>query len=98
MLYLILAVLIIIAIVLAPWLLGVAAVAAAAYGVYMVVFAALMGLAVVAGFIWAVVTSIQKPATDEAPAITGGRVACRQCQAEVSDKLARCDNCGAPLQ
>lgn len=93
---LMLVVLAVIAVVLAPWLIGLAAMAAAAYGVYVVILCALMGIAIIVGATWAVATSMRKTKQD-APPIAGGRVTCKNCQAEVSDRLARCDNCHQKL-
>lgn len=93
---LILIVLLIIAVIIAPWLIGVAMAAAALYGVYVVIFAALMALALVVGAVWGIVSSMRNNKQEAAP-ITGGRVACKNCQAEVSDRLTHCDNCHARL-
>lgn len=95
---LILAVLVIIALLLAPWLIGVALAAVALYGIYVVIAAAITGLILTIGFVWFLLTSINRksPGEETAP-IVGGRVSCPSCQAEISDRLVVCDNCGARL-
>lgn len=96
---LILATLAIIAVILAPWLIGVAVALAALYGIYVVIAGALAGLILITALIWFLFSEVRKTNAEKkktAP-ISGGRVACRNCQAEVSDKLKHCDNCGAKL-
>lgn len=91
----ILAVLILIAVILAPWLIGVAAALAAAYGVYVVVLAALAIIATPIIIAWAVMTQ-RRPAT-EPPPIIGNRVVCRHCQSEMPDNIAFCQNCRSKM-
>lgn len=96
---LILVVLVIIAVVLAPWLIGVAAALAALYGLYVVIFGGLMAVVVAVASCLFVISMVRdsSEAKKESAPITGGRVACRSCQAEVSDRRSTCDNCGARL-
>lgn len=96
---LILVVLVIIAVILAPWLLGVALALAAVYGLHLVIFGGLMALVVAVGSVWMLVSAVSnsKAANQEAAPIAGGRVVCRSCQAEVSDRRTTCDNCGKPI-
>lgn len=96
---LILVVLVVIAVILAPWLLGLAAVAIAAYGVWLAGIAIAVAIGAVIGLAWAIVSAIRhaSPGT-EAPPITGERAACPHCQAEVPAQLSRCDNCRQPLR
>lgn len=94
--WLILIVLVVIAVVLAPWLLGLIAVAIAAFGTYAVIFGGLMALAIIAGASWGLIASMRNERREAAP-ITGDRVACRHCQAEVSSSLTYCDNCHEKL-
>ena len=91
----ILAVLVFIAIVLAPWLLAVIAAGVAAFGVFLV---AAFGVAV-AITIWSVIWLGVKEATKrkgEPPPIEGARKVCASCQAEMSVHAGRCPSCGAP--
>jgi len=96
---LILVVLIIIAVILAPWLIGVAAALAALYGLHIVIFGSLMAIVVAVASCLFLISAVRdsKEANKEAAPITGGRVACKSCQAEVSDQRSTCDNCGARL-
>lgn len=95
----ILAVLLLIAIILAPWLLGVLAMAVAAYGVWVAGIGIAVAIGAVAGIVWGVVSALRRQDPGkEAPPITGERVACRHCQAEVPAHLMRCDNCHQPLR
>lgn len=96
---LILIVLVIIAVMLAPWLLGLLAVAAAAYGVWVagIGIAAAIGGAI--GIVWGIASAMrQKEPGQEAQPIIGERTACPSCQAEVSARLSLCDNCGQPMR
>ena len=93
---LILVALVVIAVVLAPWLLGLIAMAVAAFGVYAVILGGLLALAIIAGALWGLVTSMRSEKREADP-IVGDRVACRHCQAEVSAGLVHCDNCHARL-
>jgi len=83
-------VLVIIALVLAPWLIGVAAALVAAYGVIIVVLGGIAILSGIAVVLWVVMTD-REPA--ESPPLVGARTSCRYCQAEISSSLAFCDNC-----
>lgn len=96
---LILAVLVIIAVVLAPWLIGVAAALAALYGVYVVIFGGLVAVVVAVASCLFFISAARdsKEANKKVAPITGGRVVCKNCQAEVSDRRSTCDNCGARL-
>lgn len=87
----ILAVLVLIAVILAPWLIGVAATLIAAYGVYVVAIGALALIALPLIWIWVAMT--QKKEEQEPPPITGARVVCKNCQAEMPDYIVFCDNC-----
>ncbi|WP_417500574.1 hypothetical protein [Marinobacter sp.] len=87
----ILAVLILIAVILAPWLIGVAVALVAAYGLYVVAVGALVALALPVIFLW--VSFTQKKDSSEPPPITGKRVPCRHCQAEMPDYIVFCHNC-----
>lgn len=86
----ILGVLVIIALVLAPWLIGVAVALVAAYGVFIVIAGGLALLAGLIAVVW-VVMADRKPT--EAPPITGARTSCTHCQAEIPASLIYCDNC-----
>lgn len=95
----ILVVLILIAIILAPWLIGVIAMAAAAYGAWVVGLGIAAGVGVVLGIGWGLVSAVQrKDPGKEAPPIVGERIICPHCQAEVPAHLMRCDNCRQPLR
>jgi len=96
---LILVVLIIIAVILAPWLIGVAVALAALYGLHLVIFGGLIAVVVAVASCLFFISAVRDSnnADKEAAPITGGRMACRSCQAEVSDRRSTCDNCGARL-
>ncbi|MDX1597429.1 MAG: hypothetical protein R3295_02095 [Marinobacter sp.] len=87
----ILAVLILIAVILAPWLIGVAVALVAAYGLYVVTLGVLAALAL--PLIWAWVAMTQKKETQDPPLSTGARVACKHCQADMPDFIVFCHNC-----
>ena len=72
---LILVALVVIAVVLAPWLLGLIAMAVAAFGVYAVILGGLLALAIIAGALWGLVTSMRSEKREADP-ILGDRVAC----------------------
>ena len=88
----ILIVLILIAVLIAPWLIGVAIAAAAIYGVYLVAAAALAGVAVVVAVAWALITESSRREKPEE--IHGERKACKYCQVEMAASANQCSNCG----
>lgn len=94
--WLILCVLIVIALALSPWLLGLAAAAVAAFGIWIVVLGAALAVAIVIGAVWGVASSMRNSDREAAP-IAGERTTCPSCQAEVSAGLVHCDNCHARL-
>ena len=97
----ILVVLVIIALVIAPWLIGVAAAVvvtmAAAYGVYIFVVVALAGSVLALIGIWYLfewLTHRKTPLTEQGAAIAGKeRINCKHCQADMPANLLFCDNC-----
>jgi hypothetical protein len=86
----ILAVLILIAVILAPWLIGVVVALAAAYGVYIVALGVLAAVAL--PLIWLWIAMIQKK-NEGPPITTGQKVPCKNCQAEMPDYIVFCHNC-----
>lgn len=90
----ILAVLILIALLIAPWLIALIVAAAALYGVYVV------GISVVAAALFAGCAAwvFLRPSSrqTEAIPITGGRKVCKACQAEMPTSDRKCPNCGTP--
>lgn len=88
----ILIVLILIAVLIAPWLIGVAIAAAAIYGVYLVAAATLAGMAVVVAVAWVLIT--EKSRQEEPEEISGERKVCKYCQAEMMVSSTQCRNCG----
>lgn len=90
----ILAVLVLIAVLIAPWLLAVLAAAAAVYGVFLIgasVIAVILGIV---ALLWVLI--FQKSSRDdEAPPIVGSRKVCSSCQAEMPAAASKCPNCGA---
>lgn len=88
----ILLVLILIAVLIAPWLIGVAIAAAAVYGVYLVAAAALAGIAFVVAVIWVLFT--EKGRKEKPEEIHGERKACKYCQVEMAVSATHCKNCG----
>jgi ribosomal protein L40E len=88
----ILLVLILIAVLIAPWLIGVVIAAAAVYGVYLVAAFAIAGIAIVVVVIWALIT--EKNRKEKPEEIHGERKACMYCQAEMAASATRCKNCG----
>lgn len=95
----ILCVLVLIAIILAPWLVGLVVAAAvgatAAYGVYLVALGAILAVVLVAATIWALITFGSRE--QEAPPIAGERAQCPFCQAETPARKPFCDNCQSRL-
>lgn len=90
----ILVVLIVIAVILAPWLLGLIAAGVAAFGVLLV---AAFGVAIAISLgvaIWLVAKEITKR-KGEPPPIKGVRKVCASCQAEMPVSSVRCPSCGA---
>lgn len=88
----ILIVLILIAVLIAPWLIGVAIAAAAVYGVYLVAAAVLAGVAFVIAIIWVLITD--KGRREKPEEILGERKACKCCQVEMAASATQCKNCG----
>jgi membrane protein implicated in regulation of membrane protease activity len=97
----ILVVLVIIAFVIAPWLIGVVIAVvvamAAAYGVYIFVVAALAGSVLAFIGIWYLfkwLTHRKTPLAERGAAIAGKeRINCKHCQADMPANLLFCDNC-----
>ena len=87
----ILLVLILIAVLIAPWLIGVAIAAVAVYGAYLVGAAALAGVAFVIVVIWVLIT--EKGRSEKPEEIHGERKACKYCQVEMATSAAHCKNC-----
>lgn len=92
----ILIVLVLIAVIIAPWLIGVAIAAVAVYGIYLVAAAALAGVAFVIAFVIAVVwvLATEKGRRERPEEIQGERKACKYCQVEMAASAIRCKNCG----
>lgn len=90
----ILLVLILIAVLIAPWLIGVAIAAAAIYGVYLVIAAAFAAVAIVIGVIWALISVTVKNQREKPEVIHGERKACPFCQCEMPVNAFICKNCG----
>lgn len=88
----ILLVLILIAVLIAPWLIGVAVAVIAVYGIYIVGAAALAGVAFVLVVIWVLITD--KGRSEKPEEIHGERKACLHCQAEMAVSAVYCKNCG----
>lgn len=88
----ILIVLILIAVLIAPWLIGVAVAAVAVYGIYLTAVAVLAGLAFVIAVAWVLVT--EKSRRDKPEEIHGERKACKHCQVEMPAATVQCKNCG----
>jgi len=84
--------LVLIAVLIAPWLIGVTVAAAVVYGVYLVTAAALSVLALVVAVVWALIT--EKKRKDRPEEIHGERKACKYCQAEMAATATKCKNCG----
>lgn len=89
----ILCVLVVIAVLLAPWLLAVIATAVALYGIYLVAAAAVFAVVFVVALMWFLFTGSRR--RDAPQHINGDRKACRQCQVEIAATARRCSNCGA---
>lgn len=85
-------VLILIAVLIAPWLIGVAVAAAAAYGIYLITAAALTGVVFVIAVIWLLATV--KSRREGPEEIHGERKACKHCQVEMPASAIQCKNCG----
>lgn len=90
----ILIILILIAVLIAPWLIGVAFAAAAIYGVYLVAAAAIAGVATVVAVIWFLISGY--PRQEKPEEIHGERKACMYCQIEMAASASQCSNCGKP--
>lgn len=90
----ILCVLILIAILIAPWLIGVIAALAAAYGLYMVVLFSICALLVILVTIWVFMTYPNRKEKPE-PELIGTRKVCAECQAENGENSTKCANCGS---
>jgi hypothetical protein len=88
----ILLVLILIAVLIAPWLLGVIVVVAAAYGVYLVALGAAAFVGIIAGIAWVLLKNHQQ--RDKPLEIVGDRRSCRNCQCEMPVSQTICSNCG----
>lgn len=88
----ILLVLLFIAVVIAPWLVGVAIAAAAIYGIYIVTAAALAVVGFIVAFVWVILSNKNKK--DKPEEIHGERRACKFCQVEMASSATRCKNCG----
>lgn len=88
----ILAVLILIAVLIAPWLVGLVVAAAAIYGVYLVIVGGIAALCAIAIIVWALFKGHSK--NDKPHEIHGGRKACKNCQCEMSIAESLCHNCG----
>lgn len=88
----ILIVLVLIAVIIAPWLIGVAITAVAVYGIYLVAAAALAGVAFVIAVVWVLAT--EKGRREKPEEIQGERKACKYCQVEMAASAIRCKNCG----
>lgn len=88
----ILIVLILIAVLIAPWLIGVAIAATAIYGVYLVAVASIAGVAMVVAVIWVLVSGHTRQEKPEE--ILGERKSCKYCQVEMAASASRCKNCG----
>lgn len=88
----ILIVLILISVLIAPWLIGVAVAAAAVYGVYLITAAALAGVVFVIAAIWLLATTKKRREGPEE--IHGERRACKHCQVEMPVSAIQCKNCG----
>lgn len=91
----ILIVLVVIAVILAPWLLALLAAGIAAFGVFLV---AAFGVAVAITLgvaIWLVAKEVTKRKGEPAP-IEGARKVCVSCQAEMPVRSSRCPSCGTP--
>lgn len=91
----ILIVLIVIAVILAPWLLAIVAAGVAAFGVILM---AALGVAVACALgvaIWALAKGVTRQKDAEAPPIVGARKVCRSCQAEMPAGDIICPNCKA---
>ncbi|OCW98107.1 hypothetical protein [Alishewanella sp. HH-ZS] len=88
----ILIVLILIAVVIAPWSIGVVIAAAAIYGVYLVAATVLAGVVFIIVAIWMFFT--QKAKCEKPEEIHGERKACKYCQAEIAASTTYCKNCG----
>lgn len=87
----ILAALILIAVIMAPWLIGVAAALAAAYGAYVIAIGVIAALMLPAIYLWIAVTN-RANAPKPVPK-SGGIKVCRHCQSEMPDYIVFCHNC-----
>ena len=88
----ILLVLILIAVLIAPWLIGVAIAAAALYGTYLVAAAVIASAAIVVAVAWVLITGNSRQEKPEE--IHGERKACKYCQVEMAASASRCGSCG----
>lgn len=90
----ILLVLILIAVLIAPWLLGVIAIAVSLYGTYIVIGAVITAAVLIATLVWFFFTSALEGRRREKPEIIiGERKACRVCQSEMAASATKCQNC-----
>lgn len=91
----ILLILILITVLIAPWLLGVIAIAASLYGVYLVAAAVITAIAFIVAIIWFFFTGSFGDKRESKPEIIiGKRKSCKFCQAEMAVSTTKCRNCG----
>lgn len=89
-----LVVLIVIALILAPWLLAIIAAGIAAYGVYLIAVALVFLISFVAVLAWLLVRHFA--GRDRSPVeIKGPRKPCSSCSVEMPAAARRCPGCGA---
>lgn len=83
---------ILIAVLVAPWLIGVAAATVAIYGIYLVAAVMFAGIATIAALIWFLATDTNKK--EKVEEIHGKRKICKYCQVEMASSATYCKNCG----
>lgn len=94
MLLAILLVLILIAVLIAPWLLGAAAVAAALYGTYLVIAAMIAAALCILIIPFYFFVTVRSKRGNKPKLIPGKRKSCKFCQVEMPVSAKKCENCG----
>lgn len=88
----ILAVLILIAVLIAPWILGVIAALVALYGIYVVSFFIIGSIVFLVAIIYLAIKEFNRP--EKIVEIIGERKACRHCSCEMPADSKYCYSCG----
>lgn len=90
----ILIVLILILVVLAPWFFYLIVAAIAAYGIYLVITACIVGIGAILGFCYLIYVSFRRAESTHI-AISEHRKPCRNCSVEIESDDTYCLHCGS---